>query len=403
MTDHLATLHCRLTDWSATHVEAWIEDPRRLQSPTPATYEMAALAGLVSQSSTPLRCVVWLAPAMTLEMTATVPAMSASQLRGRIPYAIEDSLIDDVEAEHFALGAAESLPNGQLCVPVRIVKRTALRAVLQQLHDQAGLAPDAVHAEADALPAKPGDLQLWIEGEQVRLRHPDGRWLVTAAAQLQDALAWWCPQGAAELGLWVMLRRSDRAAWEARLDAIGGFSALRWQLTDDTPLCWLASRVGSEGPINLLQAEFATTPRPSLLWQHWKWPIGWAAVAAVLLIAMDLSVSHRQAQDEAALDQALGVWRTTIADSTRQTQEPLTPLSAGLGLASAVQTAWAGTEVQALQMDEATVTISLANATEPPPDLVDHWTAILAPMQLTNPVLSRSESGWRLSAERSAP
>lgn len=403
MTDPLPTLHCRLTDWSVTRIEAWIEDPRRLQSPTPKTYEIAALASLASESPTPLRCVIWLAPAMALEITATVPAMSTSQLRARIPYAVEDSLIDDVDEEHFALGTAESLPNGQLSVPLRVVKRSVLHTALQQLQENVGLTPDAVYAEADALPAKPGDVQLWIEDDQARLRHPDGRWLVSSADQLESALQWWCPQGAPELGLWVMLRRSDRAAWEPRIEALRGFSALRWQLTDSTPLCWLAGRLTSNGPINLLQAEFATASRRPLDWQLWKWPIGWAVLAAMLLVAMDVSLSQRQAQQEAALDQALSAWRTTLAESPRQTREPLSPLSAGLGLASAVRASWADTELQTIRMDEATVTISLVNATVPPAGLVDHWAGILEPLQLTTPVLARSESGWQLTAERRSP
>lgn len=418
MTDPLPTLHCRLTDASLSQIEAWVADPRGLQSPTPNTYDLDALARWVAQWPTPLRCVVWLAPSMSLELTATVPAMSTSQLRSRVPYAIEDSLIDDIEEEHVALGTTSALPDGQQQLPLRVIKRAALETLLQSLREQAGLTPDAVHAEADALPPKPGDLQLWIEQDQVRLRHPDGRWLVTSPDQLETTLRWWTPQGTGELGLWVIARRSDRARWEPQISALTGFSAVRWQLTDPGPLCWLVNRLPSDSAINLLQGEFAPSG-PKWIWAHWKWPVGWAAAIAILLLGLDVSYGARQAQQEAALDQALSGWRTMVAQAPRESVEPLTALSAGLGLAGALQNVWPEVELQALTLDETGVTLSLATRSdpldpsvspagspklpEPPAALINHWAATLAPFGLSAPRLSRSDTGWQLSVQRGAP
>lgn len=383
MSQAVATWHLRVPDWALSHLDVWLEGGLTASSGAIRRYQPPDFASLANELQGDPRLILWLPPSSVLELTANVPVMPAHQLRQRVPYAVEESLIGDVDTQHFALGTAERLPSGPLSVPLRIVDTAQFGALLQRFKDLTGLTPDAVYSEADALPAKPGDIQLWIEGGEIRLRHPDGRWLMTSADELPAALGW-MTQGTSELGLWVVVARAERAQWESRLDAEASrFSAVRWQVTDGSPLGACARRIFEGSPVNLLQGEWAISEgrRSS---REWRWPMTLAAVILLLLVSLDVVTSSRATEFEQGLDSALTDWRRELNQGAdRAAHEPVTLLSQGLSRAVALQRRWPEGQVRHIEAHSETMVIELSGALDAPPDADDGSTVV------------PTESGWR--------
>lgn len=358
MTETQTTLHVRPDDWTADVLEYWCVP----LGGTQANVQRITLSSLrdTLDSLGPIsNVIVWLPAHLVLELTPTVPAKSASQVAERVPYAIEESLSGDLEEEHIALGSRLRQAEGQWQTPVRVVRLHRLRQLLQVLRDVAGLEPDAVYAESDALPAKPGDIQLWLEVDRTYLRHPDGRWQAGRIDQLDETLAQWTQSTQGELGLWVLATASDRLTHEALIEPLRKkFVSLRWQLTEPHPLAWLSARERATAAINLLQGSLASTRRVRPDWRAWRWPVIWAATAATLIVVIDVTITLRDRALTQQLNATLTEWREVLteAGSIRESQ---TPLSLGLAQAVAIQAAWPDTSLASIEAKDSTITIAL--------------------------------------------
>lgn len=235
--------------------------------------------GSLAERAKGKRVVVFIPAAETLAVAVELPPMSATKARAALPYALEDQLAGDLETQHFAMGAR--LADGRW--PVRVIARTRLERHLAMLQ-AAGIGPQALVAEADVLRDKPGDLMLWIDGEDAHWRAP-GRPTVTLPSDaLQDGPAFALgdtPAGA--LGLRAHGAPADLDRHAAALEAIGaGFLQTAAQALPEGPLPWLASQYDPAQAVNLLQGEFAPTRSHPLGIDAWRWPLRLAAVAVAL-------------------------------------------------------------------------------------------------------------------------
>ena len=361
MTETQTTLHLRPDDWTVGELEYWCEPLAGTQA-TRHRISHGALRDSLDSLDPIAAVIVWLPAHLVLELTPTVPAKSASQVAERVPYAIEESLSGDLEEEHIALGSSLRQAEGQWQIPVRVARLQRLRQLLQVLHDVAGLEPDAIYAESDALPAKPGDIQLWLEGERAYLRHPDGRWQAGSLDRLDEMLRQWTQGTEGELGLWVLAAASDRRKHEALIEPLRreGVS-LRWQLTEPHPLAWLSTRERDTAPINLLQGSLASTKRVRPDWRVWRWPMIWAAAAVSLIVAIDVTVTIRDRALIQQLNHTLAEWREVLteAGSIRESQ---TPLSLGLAQAVAIQAVWPETSLVSIEAKNSTITVALQSS-----------------------------------------
>jgi general secretion pathway protein L len=114
------------------------------------------------------RCTVLVPGGKVLLTDASLPTRNRQRMQKAVPYALEEQLIDDVEAQHFALGSAPA----NSPVPVAVVAQDAMDDWLATLH-QSGIRPDALLPDTLALPWEPGEWTLGIESG------PDGsRWLL---------------------------------------------------------------------------------------------------------------------------------------------------------------------------------------------------------------------------------
>lgn len=343
MTD---TLYLRLTTPDA---DAIIEAVRLDASGHPAAPTMTGtLAHIVGVA--PARRYIALIPgAEALETIAKVPKMGGSRLRRSLPYALEDQLVGDIDAQLFASGAphrhADESTTETLSVPVVVIPRERLQR-WQTLLRNAGVEPAAIHLETTCVAAKPGDIVAWLRGDELLLRAPGGAGLVSRIDDLPaalDVLLGSTPRQT--LGLQIHATREARQTHEPSVaDAASGLARLAWIDASDSTLPWLVSQIPLAEPINLLQGEFA--PRRTLSDGARRWRS--AAVLGLLILVLHLVdrawSMYRLAATESRIDaELLSAARSvqpafTSADEVIST---LSPAAAGGGNRGVLQAALA--------------------------------------------------------------
>jgi len=223
-----------------------------------------------------------------LATTARLPKMSAAKVRASLPYALEELLAGDLDAQHFAIGraaarAATSSGEAGLDVPVIVMLRARLASWVELLRAQ-GLEPAAMYLEDSCVAAKPGDVIGWMRAGELLLRSPSGDAVVARSDDLGAALQL-LPMDppVATLGLQIHATADERARHAALVEpAAAGFSRVSWPTLPSSPLPWLVSQLAIATPIDLLQGEFA--PRKSAATGITRWRLAAVLVAMMFLL-----------------------------------------------------------------------------------------------------------------------
>lgn len=254
------------------------------------------------------RVVVLLPAALILRTRTEVPVKGTGRIAQALPFALEDQVTEDVEELHFAAGAR--LADGQ--VSVAVVRREHLTGWLTAL-TEAGMHPQGVYAESDALADIPGTAVLLLEADQAILRDAGGDPVVSEPDALDALLEVWLAQprpavvdglvdgGVPPRNLQVYDATVDGVAnefWEALQGRLGSLEVRR--LPDGSLLRLAAGIVTSPG-VNLLQGDFA--PRSSL-GSHWvRWRLAASLILGLGLLALISTAADawRLRQQSAAL------------------------------------------------------------------------------------------------------
>ncbi len=236
-----------------------------------------------------VRVIALIPGAEALETSARLPKMPATKVRSSLPYALEESLAGELEAQHFAIGPSvannPSVAGGDagLLVPVIVMARARVTSWVELLRSQ-GLPPAALHLEDSCVAAKPGDVVAWMRGGELLLRSPSGAAVVTRIDDLAAALQLLpTDPPAATLGLQIHATSAARATHgEVVEHAAADFSRVSWLAAANSPLPWLVSQLAIAKPIDLLQGEFAS--RPSVAAGIRRWRLAGALLAAIFLL-----------------------------------------------------------------------------------------------------------------------
>jgi general secretion pathway protein L len=231
-------------------------------------------------------------------------AFAASErrmLRQTLPYSLEEQLVDDVDLQHFALGAI----NGTQ-VPVAIVEKQWLMAWLQRC-EQAGL--DIVRALPEQL-LLPWREQCWS------LWPTPTRWLVRFGRYRGFALE---PTSAA-LALQLMLDGAAQlpeklivysATTELEPELIAQLPDLLRGIVEMAELPQWPAGAGIEPTIDLLQGDFARALPWRRWWLQWQRPaIVLALVVALQFIVMGVQHHRLNKQNIALRQQIEAVYRS---------------------------------------------------------------------------------------------
>jgi general secretion pathway protein L len=303
------TLYIRLSDGA-------------LGAPGVVAWHLAA--GRASQGHSPLaelapraqgrRAVVFVPGNQVLLANPRLPTRKRQRMLQALPFALEEQLASDVDGLHFALGTERA--DGS--VAAAAVAHERMDGWLADLH-QAGIEPELLVADCDALHASRDRWTLLVEADHWLLRTPSAGYVFDADAG-PDAMA----LALAEAG--------DAAPATLRLiDARGGDGeTLPVPLADALPegvqlvpeplrggvVGLLAP--GADGAVNLLQGPYGRREALSRRWRPWR-PAA-AMLGAVLLLWAGLSFdSYRTLRSEQArLDgEIVAIYRDAFPDAQR--------------------------------------------------------------------------------------
>jgi general secretion pathway protein L len=254
--------------------------------------------------------VVLLPGAEVVQLAAELPALPAARLLAAVPYAVEDSVAADVDTLHFAVGRRGDDGRTQ----VAVIDRGTLQSVLDALRD-AGLEPDAVHADSALITGQPGHLVLLLDGATVHACRPGERAVSLPAEPLGAAIdlalhgSPSVADGADPAGALGLLAFVDAGEWPRRAAALEAlrprFAAMQVQQLPAGTLPWLASQLAAGSPVNLLQGAFAPRRRRALDWRRWRLAAALAATALVLHVGGQAWELRQLASRERELDSRL--------------------------------------------------------------------------------------------------
>ena len=199
-----------------------------------------------------------------------VPSRKRSTWARAVPYALEDQVVEDIEALHFALG---NVPDGDR-LPVAVVGHATLRAWLETC-GQAGLTPAAVVPDPLLLPWQEGDWSVLLENKRAVVRV--GRW--EGFATERDTLGLLLNQALAEAGDAKprRLRLWGNAAVEFAEPAVAELERSVETIPTE-PLQLFATAYQPGITLNLLQGPYSRQAQ----WGRWLRP--WRATAALAVL-----------------------------------------------------------------------------------------------------------------------
>jgi general secretion pathway protein L len=221
---------------------------------------------------------VLLPPADVLLAEVELPVKGGARARQVAPYALEEQLVGDVEAQHFALGVRNE-STGRTAVAV--IAHAELEQLLQTLR-AAGIEAESVISEAALVPPGPNHATLMLDGDTLCIVPPGStQAAVLPATDVGAALE--LAVGADVLGGTTVVCVATPLDWQRRSAEIeslrGRCAGLKVQLANSGLLLWLAPQLGTGTAINLLQGRYAVRKTWSGQWQRWR-------VAAVLAGAL---------------------------------------------------------------------------------------------------------------------
>jgi general secretion pathway protein L len=311
-------------DWvvvdSAGHISESASGTLAEAAPAAANRKLIALA--------PSDCV--------LRLAARIPLKGSAKIRQALPFALEEQIAGDIDAQHFAF--SKTAADGS--IPVAVVEKTLLVNWMQQLAD-AGLKADTLRVESDGLPAPPATVSILIEDSTVTIRDYLGAFIVTDTESLQIVMDMLMDQhsenmenDASVVPINVIVYCNGEThehfsdLWERlRLRA----ETVDIKILNGGALPFLATQLMSQNGINLLQGCYEPKTELNIEWGPWRLPA--ALLAACLLLTLCIQgLSYWQLTvAEASLDQAASrVLQETFPDAG-DTVDPWAALQSRLG------------------------------------------------------------------------
>ncbi|MEL7187779.1 MAG: type II secretion system protein GspL [Pseudomonadota bacterium] len=230
------------------------------------------------------RPVIALVPALDVMTTQiAIPIRSAAKIRSALPFALEESVADDVDKLHFASGSRRD--DGR--VPVAVTSKDNMQRWVET-YAAAGIELARMVPENQGLPVLPGTMSLLIDGRTTFFNDGDRIEFAMQDMKPSDVLvAAGClgddHEGDPESSHLVVFCDADSAQ---RFET--DFIALRHELDSvdvnvlqEGALPKIAVTVATGQGVNLLQGAYGRTPEYAAMLRPWK-------TAAVLLIGLGL-------------------------------------------------------------------------------------------------------------------
>jgi general secretion pathway protein L len=216
-------------------------------------------------------------PGMDILLTRiNLPGGRKTQLRNALPYALEDSLIDDVETLHCALGSRID----DSAYHAAVVADEAMQ-YWQTLLQEAGLYPKVMQPDTLLLPWRDGQWSLFCEGDIVRVRTGAAEGFICSTDSLSSFLKLTLDNSGQPRPDSLLLSHCNHGAVELS-ELPEEIEIIRDDKhSADTIDAYLLITENTEPAINLLQGPYAPDSRIHKQLQPWY---ATAALAVVLLL-----------------------------------------------------------------------------------------------------------------------
>lgn len=337
------TLVIRLTDAADDPAEWVVVDATGIQLDALQRGALSAATALAGGR----RVVALVAGADVLRRQVDLPVRGAAKVLQALPFALEDTLAEDVEHLHFAAAARLS---GEL-VPVAVVRREFMDAWLARLAE-AGITPDALFAEADGLPDIPGTLAVLTEAGRLLMRAPGGDPVagdlesLPALLELALSQADQAEAGAGGLRHVLIYEAAPGAALvretcEACRDRV---ESLEHRLLPEGGLPRLAAHVVNSPGVNLLQGPYGRRSGFAVHWPRWRLAASLAAGVLAAVLAANAAELYRLNRESASLDQAITQAFRYVFPDVRDLRDPRATLDSKLREMRQAGTSGGGTE-----------------------------------------------------------
>lgn len=211
----------------------------------------------------------------------TLPPVKARYLAQALPFALEDQLLDELEALHFAVGPYQ--PGTP--VAIAVIKKKRLEQWLLLLKEQ-HIQPDFLIPAPFILPAQPGHWQLAVIADSLTVRTAGYHGFSCETQQLPTLLSLRFKEEQPPATS-LIVYQTEALAQEA-LSALSAASPLPLTFLQQSPtqlLEALSQRFAKSQAINLLQPPYS--PPLRLTWTA-KHKQAWFTVAALLAINLGL-------------------------------------------------------------------------------------------------------------------
>jgi general secretion pathway protein L len=250
------------------------------------------------------RQIVVLVPAAeVLRVSAEVPVKSGGKLLQALPFALEEQLAEDVDALHFAAGPRDA--DGR--IQAAVVRRELMDAWMARLA-AAGIVPQRLCSEADAVGGMPNTATLLVQDDGAVLVEPDGQVMAIDLDGIDGMLE-----------LWLARREDGRNGSPVHVVVYGSPEALRalapvWEELEqrvqsldvralaDGALPRLAAQIVTTPGINLLQGSYAHRSTLMTYWPAWRVAAGLLLALGVVSLLAAVAEVRRLRAEIAALD-----------------------------------------------------------------------------------------------------
>lgn len=227
------------------------------------------------------------------------PLKGGARIAQIVPFALEEQLAGDIDAQHFAVGR-RSHGSG---TPVAVVAHARLQQWLADL-TAAGINVNALYAETDCVPSTDG-LVVVVDQGRVYARRGQQTPVLLDIEPLSEALQLAVTTDV-PLPVTIYIPEAEYDAEQTLLETLRErVDSLQIKLLPEGVLPLLAVQAASHGAVNLLQGPYGAKTSMAAALAPWRYAAALAGIFfAIFLVTKSVQVWQLRRQ-EAQLDQAI--------------------------------------------------------------------------------------------------
>lgn len=227
------------------------------------------------------------------------PLKGGARLAQIVPFALEEQLATDIEAQHFAIGRRGNRPG----TPVAVVAHARLQQWLADL-SAADISANAMHAETDCIPATDG-LAIVVDQGRTYVRRANQVPVLLDVEPLSEALQFAVATDV-PLPVTIYISEAEYDAEQTLLETLRErVDSLQIKLLPEGVLPLLAVQAASRGAVNLLQGPYGAKTSLSVTLAPWRYAAALAGILfALFLVTKGMQLWQLRGQEK-EVDQAI--------------------------------------------------------------------------------------------------